>query len=130
LMRGRVPYTAAAMLVVPGLILTQLVVQNALAVTFPAWVSSGAGRPRGIDAMGQRMLMVAGSLVALIVGVIPAVIAASAAGFAYYRVTASRSAVVPAAVVSATLVAECWFAVMLLGPVLVRTDPAGVEPTK
>ena len=73
------------MLVVPGLITVQLLVQNAIAVIFPAWTDTSTGRARGIDAMGQRIMMVTGSAVALVVALLPAVIAAATLGFAYTR---------------------------------------------
>ncbi len=52
----RLSYLAAAAILAPALILSQTVVQNGLAVLFPAWVKVGAGRSRGIEAMGQRLL--------------------------------------------------------------------------
>ena len=54
-MKQRVAFTVAAMAVAPGLLLVQLVLQNAIAVIFPAWMNTSPGRPRGIDAMGQRI---------------------------------------------------------------------------
>ena len=69
----RAPYLAAAFVLAPALILSQVVVQNGLAVLFPAWVAVGASRARGIDAMGQRLLMLAGILLTLVVSVLPGV---------------------------------------------------------
>src|SRR4030095_15663551 len=44
----------AAMLLAPGMILLQLLAQNAIAVMWPSWVTTGTMRTRGIDVMGQR----------------------------------------------------------------------------
>ena len=66
---------AAAFLLAPAIILSQVVVQNGLAVLFPAWVAVGASRARGIDAMGQRMLLLAGMLLALVVSLVPGIVA-------------------------------------------------------
>ena len=59
-----VSYTWAAMLVAPAIIVAQLVVQNGLAVLFPAWMTPGRTRDRGIEGTGQQMLVVWGGLFA------------------------------------------------------------------
>ncbi len=68
----RLDYAVAAALVAPGVILVQLIVHNAIAIAFPAWVQAASTRTRGVDVMGQRLLMLAGLLVVLVVAVLPA----------------------------------------------------------
>ena len=38
----------------PAFVCSQVLIQNAAAVLFPAWVPLGNERPRGVDALGQR----------------------------------------------------------------------------
>jgi ABC-2 type transport system permease protein len=118
----------AAGFLAPALILAQLVLQNGLAILFPAWVAVGTSRARGIDAMGQRMLMMAGTILALVTALLPAAIAALRVGFVIYSVTQAIPIVIPALVLAVVLIAECWLAAELLGGVLDRTDVSALEP--
>ncbi|HVH67769.1 MAG TPA: putative ABC exporter domain-containing protein [Gemmatimonadales bacterium] len=108
-----------------------VVLQNAAVLLFPAWMSVGQGRAVGLEATGQRILMTAGSLVALVVTLVPAILvggvglaAAAAAGvrqgWAVALGTVSGSAVVAL---------ELGLAVHFLGRVFDRMEPgAGVGP--
>ena len=91
--RNRVAYALAAMLAAPALILAQLVVQNGFAIAFPAWIAVGASRPKGIDAMGQRLIMMAGNLIVLALFILPGAIIAAIVGFAVYPITHSAISV-------------------------------------
>jgi ABC-2 type transport system permease protein len=68
----RLSYAAGAIIFASGLVLVQVVIHNAMAVLFPAWAEVGASRSRGIDVMGQRLLLSFGLLVTLAVACIPA----------------------------------------------------------
>jgi hypothetical protein len=118
---------AAAFVLAPAVILSQVVVQNGLAVLFPAWVAVGASRARGIDAMGQRLLMLAGLLLALAVSLVPGVVVAGAFAFVAYQATGVVLILLPALIVALVVAAECWLAIEGLGRVLERTDPGAVE---
>ncbi|MDY7229948.1 putative ABC exporter domain-containing protein [Hyalangium rubrum] len=59
-----------------------LFVQNAAVVLFPTWLPADGERARGIEALGQRVLTLAGSLLVLVGGLVPAVLVASLVGFA------------------------------------------------
>ena len=124
---NRVSYAAAAMLAAPALILAQLVVQNGIAIAFPGWVTVGVSRARGIEVTGQRMLMVAGTLIALVLAILPAAIAAAVVTVAVYWTTHTIIVVVPALTLAAVMVMECWLAVEALGRLLDRTDINAVE---
>lgn len=129
-MAGRLSYMIAALFLAPGLIATQVLVQNAIAVVFPAWVSIGATRAHGIDVMGQRMLMMGGMIVTLLVAVLPAVLFAAIVGAAISFATSVIPVIVPAAVATTVLLAECVLASEALGRVMDRTDPAAIEPVE
>jgi ABC-2 type transport system permease protein len=123
----RVSYLAAAAILAPAIILSQVVVQNGLAVLFPAWVAVGTSRARGIDAMGQRIFMLAGILLTLLVSLLPGALVAGIVAFLVYQVTGAILIIVPALIVAGVVVGECWLAIGGLGLVLERTDPAAVE---
>lgn len=111
----------------PSFLLAQLVIQNAAVVVFPGWVPVGGNRPRGVEAMGQQMLMFAGTLLLMALGVLPAAAVAAVAGFVLFRL-AGYAGLVPAALLfSMALVAECLLAIELLGRLVERTDPMDVE---
>jgi hypothetical protein len=129
LVLGRLSYGAAAILLAPAVMLVQLVVVNGIAVMFPAWISTGPSRSRGIDAMGQRLLMMAGIWISLVIALLPAALVAGIAGFAIYWTLHVIPVVVPAAIAAVVVLAECWAAVELLGRILDRTDVSAVEPT-
>jgi hypothetical protein len=55
----------------------QLVIQNAIALIFPAWVQSVSNHgEHGLDVMGQRLLFLAAQFLLLGLGMLPAAIAA------------------------------------------------------
>ena len=109
------------------LIAGQLIVQNAAVVLFPGWVATGGARARGVEAMGQNILMFAATLLSLAVGVLPALAVAGALGWLFYLLI-GWPGVLPAAVVFAgILVGEAMLALTWLGRVLERTEPSQVE---
>ena len=50
---------------------------------FPAWVPLGSQRPRGLDAMGQRLIMLAATWLLLVVMALPGAIAGGIVWFAF-----------------------------------------------
>lgn len=126
----RVSYAVAAMLAAPPLILSQLVIQNAIVVLFPAWAVVGTSRARGIDALGQRLLTMAGMLLSLVATLLPAVIAAGLVAFAIYALTHTIAVVIPALVLALVMIVECALATEWLGRVLDRTDVGAIEPSE
>jgi hypothetical protein len=120
-------YVVSAILVAPALILGQVVLQNAIAVLLPAWAGLGSSRARGIDAMGQRILLTFGTLVGLVIGLIPAGLIAGGVGVTLYAMTNRVMVVIPAIVSAIVVLAECWVATELLGLVLDRTDVSAIE---
>lgn len=123
----RLSLAAAAAILAPMLIGAQLLIQNSAVILFPGWIPTGGARPRGIEAMGQQMLMLAATLLALLVGVLPAAALAAVLGLVLYQVM-GLPAVVPAGLLFvASLLLEAALVVVALGRVLERTEPAQVE---
>lgn len=73
-MRSIVLVTVIACL--PGVNYLGMLIQNAAALLFPAWVHLGATRPGGVEALGQNMLMIVAYSAVLGVGLaLPGVLA-------------------------------------------------------
>jgi hypothetical protein len=132
---GKVPVpwlfagAGGALLLLPAVALVAVALQNALVVLFPAWVALGNSRARGFEASGQRILTLFGTVFALGVVALPA--AASGGGVTWLLAPhiGPASLVFGAAVASAWMIVEVWFACRLLGGVVDRLDPstAGIE---
>ena len=120
LLVAALPATAAVLLVL-------VLVQNAAVLLFPAWVSVGRDRAVGLEATGQRILMTAASLVALLVALVPATIAGGIAGVGAHVVGLSAlwAVALGILVASGVVVFEGAMAVSFLGGVFDRIDPAG-----
>ena len=120
----------AAAVLAPALVAAQLTIQNAAAVLFPAWVPLGDQRPRGLDAMGQRLIMLGATWLLLIVTVLPGAIVAVVVWFGL-RPLAGPAAVVPAAACCAAVVAaEVLLATEALGPAYEALDATTLERTE
>jgi ABC-2 type transport system permease protein len=126
---NRVSFGIAALLIAPPIVVVQLIVQNGLAVLFPAWAVIGATRSRGVEVMGQRLLMQAGIWLTLLISIVPAVLMAGVLGFVIYLATGLVPIVAPAALGSAVMLAEAFLATEALGRALDRTDVGSLEPT-
>jgi ABC-2 type transport system permease protein len=123
----RLAVGSAAAILVPGLALAQLTIHNAAALFFPAWVPLGTQRSRGLDAMGQRLITLGGTWLALIVLALPATITGALVWFVL-RYLIGAAAYVPAAAVAVViLIVEAVVATELLGPVYERLDALSVE---
>jgi ABC-2 type transport system permease protein len=117
----------AALILVPALALAQLTIHNAAALFFPAWVPLGSQRSRGLDAMGQRLITLGGSWLALIVMALPAAVAGGILWFVLRYVIGAAAYVPAAAVATVILIVEAVVVTELLGPVYERLDALSVE---
>lgn len=124
-LEGRTVALVAGSVCLPGVNYLGMLIQNGAALMFPAWVHLGSGRPGGVEALGQNMLVIV-AYAAVLAGAL-ALPAALAAGV----ITVLESALgwwaaAPGAVV---LVLGAGVEAMLLlrwlGRVFERTDPAG-----
>jgi hypothetical protein len=123
----RIAGAAAIAILAPALVFAQLTIHNAIALIFPAWVPLGSQRQRGLDAMGQRLIMLAGTWLLLVVMMLPGAIAGAIVWFVL-RLVIGFAAVVPAALVCALIVAmEVLVATEALGPAYERLDVLAVE---
>ena len=126
----RLSLCGAAFLLAPALIVAQLTVHNAAAVLLPGWVQTGKQRSRGLDAIGQRLILFGGVMLGLIVVVGPGAIAGGLVAFVFYRWIGVAVAV-PAAAVCLTVVAmEVLLATEALGGAYERIDLSAVEPAE
>lgn len=124
---GRAALLVSVGLLAPMLIAGQVIIQNAAVILFPGWIATGGARARGIEAMGQNMLMFAGTLLALGVGVLPASAVAGGLGYVLYLFLGWPGLLPAAVLLASILVVEAGLVVIWLGRVLERTDPAQVE---
>jgi hypothetical protein len=118
---------AALAILAPAMVFSQLTIHNAVALIFPAWVPLGNQRPRGLDAMGQRLIMLGGTWLLLTISLIPGVISGGIVWFALQRFI-GPAALVPAALVCSMIVAvEVLLATEAIGPAYERLDILAVE---
>lgn len=109
-------------LLAPAISFANLLVQNAGVLLFPSWVAIEPAASRGIEALGQRLLTLAGTMLVLLVAVLPGAIV----GAAVWAVLQSQWGVfaLPCAsvVFCAVIAAEFHFAVRVLGKLFDRFD--------
>jgi hypothetical protein len=122
---NRVSIAAAAVLLAPALNLTLLLLHNGTALLFPAWVrpTGTAGSAAGIDAMGQRLLLMLVHLAGLLVGLLVPC-ALGGAAFLLTRLLFAWTIALPlAALVAAlTLAGQGALGLKLLGDRFERMD--------
>ena len=117
----------AIAILAPALVFAQLTVHNAVALMFPAWVPLGNQRARGLDAMGQRIIMLGGTWLLLIVMALPGAIAAGIVWFAVGRFLGPAGLIPAAAVCCAIIAVEVLLATEAVGPIYERLDVLAVE---
>jgi hypothetical protein len=123
----RVSAGAAFAILAPAFVFAQLTIHNAAALIFPAWVPLGSQRPRGLDALGQRLIMFFGTWIVLAIGALPGVIAGATVWFVVGRFVGPVS-VIPAALICAAIIAvEVLLATEALGPAYENIDLTAVE---
>ncbi|HEY1913683.1 MAG TPA: hypothetical protein VGG73_22335 [Vicinamibacterales bacterium] len=123
----RLSGAAAVAFIAPSLVFAQLTILNAIALLFPAWVPLGSQRARGLDAMGQRLIMMGGTWLLMVVALLPGAIVGGIIWFALQQFI-GHAALIPAAVVCTAIVGiEVLLATEALGPVYERLDVMAVE---
>ncbi len=111
-----------AVLVLPCVTLIQLLVQNAVVLLLPGWADTGAERSRGLEAMGQRMLLFIGGLFVLVAVFLPAAAIAGVVGALGWWVAGPVAIPLAAAVGAAVLLGEAALAILFLGRAFERYD--------
>lgn len=119
----RVVVALSAMLLSPVLNLTLLLLHNATAVLFPAWVRLGPQGAQGFEAMGQRMLLMMGHLLSLMLALLPPA-GVGTVVFLLAKFAASWLVALPLAAVAAALILglEAGLGVKWLGDRFERMD--------
>ncbi|NNG17209.1 MAG: hypothetical protein HKM89_12080, partial [Gemmatimonadales bacterium] len=124
---ARAALFVGAAVVLPAINLVGMLIQNGIALFFPAWVTLGPRRPSGVEALGQSMLVTVPYLLALAfalagpfaVGYGAAVLLAPLLGFGSY--VAGVIVLLLGAALEVFLIVE-W-----LGGVYDRLDPSKTE---
>jgi hypothetical protein len=112
----------ATALVLPPLNFVLFLLPNAGALLFPAWFQSGKDSPRGIEATGQRLIMVFGQLLALIVALVPAATVFAAIFFLMKIYLGVPMIFLPAVGATLVLAGEVVLGVLLLGKIFEKFD--------
>jgi putative ABC exporter len=112
-----------AIVFLPGINLLGMLIQNAAALLYPAWVRLGSGRPGGVEALGQNLLMTI-AFVALLALTLALPAAISGGAFLLLRPILGDWAALPAtALALGTMAFEAALIVDWLGRIFERTDP-------
>ncbi len=118
-------FALAAMMVFPFLNLIALLFPNAAVLLFPGWFQSSRESPHGMEAMGQRIIFVAGQFLAfLLILVLPAAAFALVffGGKFLLNLSPGLCAVPAAAAAAAVMAAETAGSLVLLGRRFERFD--------
>jgi putative ABC exporter len=114
----------AAVVYLPGVNLLGMLIQNAAALLYPAWVRLGTGRPGGVEALGQNLLMMV-AFVTLLALTLALPVALAGGSFLLSRSLLDGWAALPATVLAlGTMAFEAALIVEWLGGVFEQTDPA------
>jgi hypothetical protein len=127
-LRGRdVGTTVASMigaaLVLPALVAFGLLVQNLLAITFPALSGVRDTGARGLEASGQRVVALFVMLFVLAVTLVPAGIVAVFASALLAHVLGAATPIVACALASIVTFGEAWVALALATKAFEKLDP-------
>ena len=123
----RMAVGTAAMILTPALVLAQYTIHNAAALLFPAWIHLGAGLARGVDAIGQRLILLAGTWLMLVLLLLPGLIVGGGIGLALYRLAGPWASLPGALCAVAIIGVELVVATETLGPLYERLDVTSVE---
>ncbi|MEX2611846.1 MAG: putative ABC exporter domain-containing protein [Gemmatimonadota bacterium] len=114
----------AALLALPLINTVTITIQNALALLFPAWSKLGRDAPQGIEAMGQGILTMLGSLLLVALALVgPLALAGVVAMPVYAALGVVGAAVAGGVAFLAGLVVEIVWAVAGLGDYYEGMDP-------
>jgi len=123
----RIAIASAGVFLAPALIFGQYTIHNAVALLFPAWIPLGSGRPRGLDAMGQRLLTLGGTWLALAVMLLPGAGISAVMWFVLYPLVGPFVLVLAGAISAAVIAIEILVMTEALGPAYERLDLLSIE---
>ena len=118
----RLSFAFGAMVLFPMIDFVLLLIPNAAVLIFPAWFHTKEA-PQGIEATGQRLILILGQLLFFVVAMIPAGLVCVGVFALFFWLSGMTLAVPLAAMAAAaTLAAEAAFAIRELGKVFERFD--------
>lgn len=118
----RVLVGLSAAFVLPCLSLIGVLIQNAAALMWPGWVELGKARRQGIEAMGQRLITMLATVIALVFAVIPAGLLFGVVYFAGSWLVGLAILPFAALLAALALLAEAGVAILFLGRLYDRFD--------
>lgn len=112
-----------ATLLLPMLNLLVMQIPNAAVLLFPAWFQTGKDAPQGVEATGQRLILIFAQMLAFLIALIPAV-GIFALLFFLVKMLAGPILAIPMAAAAAAVVlaVEAGCGVLLLGKLFERFD--------
>jgi ABC-2 type transport system permease protein len=122
------PAWAATGLVVAAVLLPPLcalavTIQNALVLLYPGWVRVGEHGSGGMEAVGQNMITLVGTILLMVVAAIPPFAVAGVVAGPLALVSPLVAVPAGLAALAAALVLEVWLLARWLGGLYDRTDP-------
>jgi ABC-2 type transport system permease protein len=115
---------AASAVFLPAINLLGMLIQNGVALLYPAWVHLGSGRPGGVEALGQNLLMMI-AFVALLSLTLVVPVAMAGGTYLLLRPALDAWAAIPATILALGAIGfEAALIVEWLGGIFERTDPA------
>ena len=124
---SRWSFALAAAFAGPALIAAQFTVHSAATIFFPGWVQLGTQRTRGLDMMGQRLIMLAAIVLSLLLFAVPGAIGGGVLWLIFHRLVGDVVFVPAAMVFAAVVFVEVLAVTELLGPAYERIDVTSVE---
>lgn len=113
----------AAAVVLPFLDLIAILLQNTGVLLLPAWFQFDKTAPRGIETMGQQLILVFGQILALAIALIPAVaVSAGIIAVGHFVMPLGLAIIVAAIAAAIVMCVEVAIAIRLLGGVFERFD--------
>jgi hypothetical protein len=123
---GRTALLGLAVMLLPVINGLGMLIHNGAAILLPGWTHLGSGRPSGVEALGQNMLVLIGFAALLAVVLVPPA-AVGAGVYLLLERSLGLWVLLPAAVaVVAIAGAEGWIMVRRLGAAFERLDPGSL----
>jgi ABC-2 type transport system permease protein len=113
---GTPEFIVLAMLFAIPICAAQLLIQNAVVILLPGWAIQSGEESRGFAVLGQRLVILGGSLVVLLAGLVPAAIVFAPLFYLARRFGSNPFVLaISTAPAIAVLVVEIWVSIRFLG---------------
>ena len=120
----RIEFGISAALLLPCFVLVGILIQNAAALIWPGWVELGKARRQGIEAMGQRLITMAATILTLVLAVIPAGILFAVVFFLGSWLIGMAIVPISSLLAALAILFEAALAIAWLGRIYDRFDPS------